>query len=156
MYDEVESVCLFMGYTRSGHSLVGTILDAHPQAVIAHERAVFKVDRGDTIDGHPLFDSRDEMFGAFVAASQRSSKYGKRGYRRTEPNRLIGGASNGEYTTLRVLGTKRGQETPLAWKANPQVFDDLFEMTGVPVKLLHVYRNPWDNISSMTRAIAPG
>jgi hypothetical protein len=29
-------------------------------------------------------------------------------------------------------------------------------MTGAQVKLLHVYRNPWDNISSMTRGVAPG
>ena len=45
--------------------------------------------------------------------------YGKRGYRRSEPNKLIDGAANGTFTTLRVVGTKRGQETPIAWNAEP-------------------------------------
>ena len=35
--DEVERVCLFIGHPRSGHSLVGAMLDAHPDLCIAHE-----------------------------------------------------------------------------------------------------------------------
>ena len=28
---------MFIGYARSGHSLVGAILDAHPEIIISHE-----------------------------------------------------------------------------------------------------------------------
>ena len=28
---------MFIGYPRSGHSLVGAILDAHPEMIVAHE-----------------------------------------------------------------------------------------------------------------------
>jgi hypothetical protein len=156
MYDDVESVCLFIGYTRSGHSLVGTMLDAHPEAVIAHERQMFKVGRGDDLEASVAFKDRDKMFSALVATSEKHGARGRRGYRRSEPNKLIDGASNGTFTTLRVIGSKRGQETPMAWNANPQVFDELSDMAKAQVRLLHVYRNPWDNISSMTRAVTPG
>ena len=37
LYKGVETFVLFIGHARSGHSLVGAILDAHPQIVIPHE-----------------------------------------------------------------------------------------------------------------------
>ena len=37
----VESYCTFIGHSRSGHSLIAALLDAHPEIVVAHElRAV--------------------------------------------------------------------------------------------------------------------
>jgi len=36
-YDQVKSFVLFIGYPRSGHTLVSTLIDAHPNAVIANE-----------------------------------------------------------------------------------------------------------------------
>lgn len=35
--DNVKTMVLFVGYPRSCHSLVGSLLDAHPNMVIAHE-----------------------------------------------------------------------------------------------------------------------
>jgi len=37
LYDGVEMFVLFIGYPRSRHSLVGAILDAHPEIIIPHE-----------------------------------------------------------------------------------------------------------------------
>ena len=37
MFETIQLYCMFVGYPRSGHSLVGTLLDAHPDIVIAHE-----------------------------------------------------------------------------------------------------------------------
>ena len=36
-YDGVQSFVLFVGYPRSSHSLVGAILDSHPEIIIPHE-----------------------------------------------------------------------------------------------------------------------
>src|SRR6202008_4245050 len=36
-FERVERFCLFVGYPRSGHSIVGAMLNAHRDAVIAHE-----------------------------------------------------------------------------------------------------------------------
>ena len=37
LYDGVETFVLFIGYPRSSHSLIGAVLDAHPEIVIPHE-----------------------------------------------------------------------------------------------------------------------
>ena len=37
LYDAVETFVMFIGYPRSSHSLVGSILDAHPEIIIPHE-----------------------------------------------------------------------------------------------------------------------
>ena len=37
LLDEVKVFCLFIGYPRSGHSLVGALLDAHENVAMAHE-----------------------------------------------------------------------------------------------------------------------
>jgi len=149
VYDDLETFCLFAGYTRSGHSLVGTILDAHPEAVIAHEMQVLNLK---PVDGDDLC-SRDRvaLIDRLIGNTQKHRAALRRGWRRTEPNAIVHGASNGEFTRLRVVGTKRGQETPLVWERNPGVFDEIRDVVGAPVKLIHVYRNPWDNIASMSR-----
>ena len=33
----VEKYVFFAGYPRSGHSMIGSVMDAHPNMVIAHE-----------------------------------------------------------------------------------------------------------------------
>lgn len=37
LYDGVESFLMFIGYPRSGHTLVSSLLDAHPNALVANE-----------------------------------------------------------------------------------------------------------------------
>ena len=37
LYNGVETFVLFIGHARSGHSLIGAILDAHPLIIIPHE-----------------------------------------------------------------------------------------------------------------------
>jgi len=36
-FSKLRNFVLFVGYPRSGHSLVGSLIDAHPHAIIAHE-----------------------------------------------------------------------------------------------------------------------
>jgi hypothetical protein len=41
-FDDVGTYCMFIGCPRSGHTLIGAILDAHPNVVIAHELDALK------------------------------------------------------------------------------------------------------------------
>jgi hypothetical protein len=153
VFEEVESFCLFVGYTRSGHSIVGTILDAHPEAAIAHEQPLFSRSFRSPTTGTVQHASRERLFAKLLEDTQYRVELGRRGSRRTadRPMPLVPGGSHGRTTTLRVIGTKRGQEAPVAWGMNPAVLDDLRELVGVPLRLVHVYRNPWDNVASMMR-----
>ena len=151
MWERVQSFCLFACYSRSGHSLVGTILDAHPNAAVAHEGKIFDWNEQKGLTGDLRFDGRGRLFKYLASRSARHAEEGHRGRRRGEPFPLVAGASNGHFDELRVIGVKRGQEPPIVWDHNPRVFDQLAEVAGVPVRLVHVYRNPWDNIASMAR-----
>ena len=38
IYDSVKTYVIFVGHSRSGHSIVGSLLDAHPEVLVSHER----------------------------------------------------------------------------------------------------------------------
>ncbi len=40
--DGVEKFVFFLGWARSGHSIVGSLMDAHPNMVIANECTIFR------------------------------------------------------------------------------------------------------------------
>jgi hypothetical protein len=40
---------LFVGYSRSGHSLVGALLDAHPEIPVAYEANALKLVRSNPV-----------------------------------------------------------------------------------------------------------
>jgi hypothetical protein len=42
MFEQIDACCLFIGYPRSGHSLIGSLIGAHPHAVIGHELDLLK------------------------------------------------------------------------------------------------------------------
>ena len=89
LYNGVETFVLFIGHARSGHSLIGAILDAHPEIIIPHEwNAIAKWDhykhisrdRGSKIKTHLFFDlhslSRSQaMFGNRAASDPQSGRY---------------------------------------------------------------------------------
>lgn len=138
-FDQVERFCLFAGYARSGHSVVGAVLDAHRDAVIAHELEVTSfVLAGIT---------RDELYARLLARSQWF-----RWYKRNASNYdyRIPGQWQGRFDRLRVIGDKRGGTVAQTVAKHPDFFDRLRSITGVPVHVIHVVRNPFDNISAMS------
>ena len=49
--EQVKVFVIFLGHQRSSHSIVGSLLDAHPHIILAHEgRLLLKLDK-DTIYG---------------------------------------------------------------------------------------------------------
>lgn len=42
LWEEVETFCLFLGYPRSGHSMIGALLNAHPNIMMSHEAEALK------------------------------------------------------------------------------------------------------------------
>jgi hypothetical protein len=62
-YANLERFCMFLGYPRSGHSMIGALLDAHPEMAVAHELNVLRLlkenrSRGYVL-GQILANSRD-------------------------------------------------------------------------------------------------
>ncbi len=138
-FDEVERFCFFIGYPRSGHSLIGSVLNAHPEIVIAHELDAvghFRLHFG-RLQVYALVLERDEQFGS-------RGRLGS-GYDYVVPNQY-----QGRTTRLRVIGDKRGQKSTFWLGRYPHVLDRMRRVTGVPIRVIHITRNPYDTIATMT------
>jgi len=147
-YDDLRCFCLFVGPNRSGSSLVGALLDAHANALVAHELDAFE-DRGST--GRLAYATREELFDDIARNSGRAARKGRKGRRRGgNVSYAVPGRHQGTTERLHVIGTKRANRTMVALDQNPRALQDLQEQVGIPLRLVHLVRNPFDNIASMT------
>lgn len=139
-FEEIETFLLFIGPPRSGHSLVGSFLDAHPDAVVAHE-----------LDVLALLSSgwrRDEMYERIIRHDRAWTSSGRNwfGY-----NYEVPGQWQGRFRRLQVVGDKRGAVTTERIADDPGLVPRLGELVGVPVRFVLVVRNPFDNLATMAR-----
>ena len=57
----------------------------------------------------------------------------------------------GRFTTLRVLGDKHAGRATRRLRDDPHALERLRSLVGVPIRVLHLMRNPFDNIASIAR-----
>ena len=138
-FDRVTAFCLFVGYPRSGHSVVGAMLNAHRHAVISHE-----------LDAPRLILAgcdRDELYARILARAAWFNLRGNRSnYRYQIPNRW-----QGRFATLRVVGDKAGGWVTQSLRKHADLLQRIRHTAGAPVRLIHVVRNPYDNIAAISR-----
>lgn len=135
---------LFVGYPRSGHSLVGSLLDAHPQMVIAHEYNAFnKI----AIPGMEPDTFLKGILSNAVAC--RPARF-QAGYNFTVP-----GQWQGRWREpVKVVGDKRGGGTTRSILYSKNFSEaiaqlhHLEQLLAMRTKLLHVVRNPFDQIAT--------
>jgi len=136
----VERFCFFIGYARSGSTLVGSLLNAHPEIVIAHELdALGQIERG--LD-------RTTLFSMLLGQERR---FGEMGRQWTDYDYTVPGQSQGTFERLRVIGDKRAGKSTHRLAANPGLLEQVRRVVGVPVRVVHVVRNPFDNVATMAR-----
>ena len=133
-----ERFCLFVGHPRSGHSVLGTLLNGHRSALISHNLDALRYLR----DGFGreevffLIRERDRWF----AARKRSAG----GYSYEVPGLWLGG-----YEDLRVIGDKRAGSASRHLGEDPSLLVGLSDSLAVPIFVIRHLRHPLDNISSM-------
>lgn len=71
-FESKKSFVMFIGHPRSSHSLVGSILDAHPNAIIANELDILTFLRQRERRGRAVND-RNTLFRALVDNSKRAA-----------------------------------------------------------------------------------
>lgn len=135
----VKVYCMFIGYPRSGHSLIGSLLDAHPNVVIAHE--------ADTLR---MVERRMPRNDIFVTLLENSRAYAEAGRAETGYSYEVPGQWQGRFSKLLVIGDKKGGQSALALLRNPHLLDELQRMLeAIALKIIHVIRNPFDNIATI-------
>jgi hypothetical protein len=130
---------MFIGYQRSGHSFIGALLDAHPNVSMGMEVDALNLVR--------LGYSRNQLFYCLIRNSQVFKK--KLNNVWTGYSYAVPGQFQGTYEELKVIGDKKGGKSTLRLEEDPTLFSDLEHMAKCSVKVLHVIRNPFDNISTM-------
>lgn len=141
LFAEVERYCMFIGYPRSGHSLVGSLLDAHPEAVIAHELDALRYVRAGF--------GRQQLFSMILRNDAEFTANGRKA--KVDYVYEVPGQWQGRWRTLRVIGDKKGGNSTRRLDDRPQLLDQVRKVAGVPIRVVHVTRNPFDNIATMAR-----
>jgi hypothetical protein len=138
LFDGVETYCTFIGYPRSGHSLIGSLLDAHPAAIIAHE-----------LDALKFVEAGFRKYQLYQLLLDNSRRFARKGREWTGYTYGVPGQWQGRYDELRIIGDKKGGRSTLRLAENPDLLQRLQKTVVTTVKFIHVVRNPYDNIVAM-------
>jgi hypothetical protein len=139
-YRNVRSFLIFVGYPRSGHSLIAALLDAHPNVLIGMEWGV--------LTHLKLGFGRRQIYYSIQRISRLFTQ--KLGNVWTGYSYRVEGQYQGRSDKLLVLGDKLAGQTSLLLREEPLLLDRLCQEMG-EVKILHVIRNPFDTISTMLK-----
>lgn len=139
-FEGVTAWLAFVGYPRTGSSLLGSLLDAHPQCAISDQLHALRFLR--------YGFRREALFWLVLESSRELAQRGRgaNGYRYDLP-----GLHQGRTSDLRVVGDKRGDTSALRLCERPRLLAQLRRVVGCPVRFLHPVRNPYDMVATMYR-----
>lgn len=113
----------FMGYPRSGHTLVAAILNANPNVQISNQLNIFAMD-SINLDYIRSYSLKPETW---------------------KDTTQIPHVPKEEIT---VVGDKTGHRTVEILNDHPQRLGMMKMLVKVPMKWIHVVRNPYDNLAT--------
>lgn len=151
---DVEKFVFFIGYSRSGHSIIASIIDAHPNVVLAHEFDIF----GRLATGNESLLNKSHLFNALYQDSYTEAitgwRSGNNNFQRKGYSLKLNSTESwqGKFRTLKVIGDKAGGHTSHVFRSQPTVFRCIYHLLvntiHVPVRVIHVVRNPFDIIAT--------
>lgn len=157
----VEKFVFFVGYGRSGHSVVASLMDAHPNMIIADEYYLFDKLAGKKT--HKQLSTKSDLFNELYLNSYTCAKGGRRNAssHQTKSYHLgVGGMWQGRFSQLKVIGEKTGGSTAVMYHDKKTTFKAAYKVLGniakVPLYALHVVRNPYDMIATVALYQASG
>ena len=143
-------VVMFVGFARSGHSIIGSLLDTHPDVIIAHEyRILDDVRKGSGNNKGAVLSLVNQLYKNShnsAARGWRSEKKDQKGYTLT-----TSGGWQGRVHRLKVVGDKAGENTVKQHTQDnscPELVKMMNTTLGVTVKAIRVLRNPYDIITT--------
>jgi hypothetical protein len=140
LWRDIDCFCLFLGHSRSGHSLVGALLNAHPNIAISHESEALKY----IYAGFSRQQVYNIIWNGSVISGEVDRDLG--GYNYFVPNQW-----QGRIRKLKVIGDKQGEGTVLRIAASPRYIKRLNTIIDANIKFIHITRNPFDNIATISK-----
>jgi len=139
-FGALERFVLFAGYARSGHTVLASILDAHADAIVANEL--------DVVGFLEAGFGRAQLLHMIAENARETAEAGNEwtGYAYAVP----GGLQGGVRTPL-VMGDKKAGVTTRRVAKRPELLARLRDTVGVPLRIVHVVRNPYDHAVARLR-----
>ncbi len=116
---DVETFCMFIGHGRSGHSIIGALLDAHPNVILSDETDILKY----LSAGY----NRKQIFYVLLKQSKKHAyhkrrKMGRDGmmYSYWVPNQF-----QGQHKKLQVIGDSKAGVSARKFSEKPALLDHL-------------------------------
>jgi hypothetical protein len=129
---------MFIGQPRSGTSLLGSILNAHRHMCVAQElNALRYVRRG---------YNREQLFWLLM---QRDATFAKGGRQWTGYDYLVPNQWQGKFEKLLVVGDKKAGLSTDQLLRRPKLMDKLRSTVGLPIRIVHVVRDPFNVITTV-------
>jgi hypothetical protein len=140
LFRDVERFFFLIGYTRSGSTLLGSLLNAHPEMVIAHEADIMRFVRPGI--------TRNQLFAILL---ERDRQFAAIGRKWSGFDYAVQGHGQGTFSRLRVIGDKHADKAAQHLRNDPGRLDRLRSVVRVPIRAVHLVRNPFDTIASIAR-----
>ena len=151
----IEKFVIFVGYARSGTSIIGSLLDAHPNMIIAHEYMIFKTWPWDKRNHDTLMNgNRSYLFNELYQKSYRASCLGARSEHKDNKGYtlFVNNSWQAQFKDLKVIGDKSGGSVGGHYSRDAlnvqNSYQEIMETVKVPIRSLHLLRNPFDIIST--------
>ena len=135
----VRKAVFTVGFNRSGSSLIGNLLSAHPNIVINNESGIIKR----YVNGE--FTSRESLLSFII----------KHDMDRGNKKNYVAGQYQQHYDcNIEVVGDKHSpHNTVFLTKTESNTLEELEKFIKLPIKLLFNVRNPYDMVASMVNSI---
>lgn len=143
-FSSLQSFALIIGNARSGSTVLGSVIDAHPTAIIANE----------TISSANFWRglNRQDILEEICLNSETNNSSGRisEGYSYSIKQ------NNFKVNDITVMGDKAWNPATLLLHGDYSLLSSLESALGVPIRIIHAIRNPFDVIATMhTRSTAP-
>ena len=139
--DAVKFFVIFVGHARSGTSITGALLDAHPHVILSNEFYILH-----QMASYPsLYSTKRRIMDALAVRQRRMVEHFKESTRKGY-SLYINGSSMGSYVDhVDIIGDKAAGSTVGLYMANPQKFaselNKLKQTINLPLKFIQVRMN---------------
>ena len=140
---DVARFMLTIGYNRSGSSLLGQLLNAHPEIVVAHELYILQKLRALRFVPTPSHRGR-----ATRLIIEKDREAGRASYRQSGYSYAVSGLWQGRYSRLRVIGDKGSVNAARMMEMYGTDCLDELRRARMPARFLFTVRNPYDVVAS--------
>lgn len=134
--ENVEHVCFFVSYMRSGHTLLSSLLNAHKNVVVSNELGAGALAR--------LGFSEREIFRLIL---NKDRSFQSSGRKWTGYDYEVEEGYEGFYDEIKMIGDKHGPNFIYNYKINDNL-RDFISCSSSNIVILHHLRNPYDMIST--------